>query len=184
MVEFVGDSLIDPHLYSEEWRKILRSSTGKNLRKKLWDNLPNKLLRALKDEWPSIWWSQEYVVPGGVNNQKWDVGGVIQETRVCVAVELELDRPTAVRNVNKTWMATVHTKQATRLIQIFSPLFDGPWLQRFDEAKFIGHQAQADQSISLSYLAVRLETWPLHDQTLVAKLVQDIKKVLQIQNGL
>jgi hypothetical protein len=177
----MGQSL---DIYSEEGRRFLRSGDGKDLREDLWDNLPYKLLDALKEEWPSVRWGREYVVPGGVNTQQWDIGGMIPETRVCVAVEGELARPTAVRNVNKTWMAADRIKQATRLIQIFSPLFAGPWLQRFDEANFIGHKAQADQSISLSYLSVRLETWPLHDKTIVAKLVQDINKVLQIQDEL
>lgn len=170
-------------VHSKKWKTQMIRGTkgGAELLSVLWDGLTDKLLLALKEEWPAVLdWHGEYDVPGGYKGQQWDIGGLVATSGVYVVIEEEVGRPTAVRNVNKTWMACDKTKQSTRLVQVFSPLFhDTSWIQRFDEAAFIGRKAQVETDTTLSYLPIQLELWPLYDQTLVPRLIGQIKTILQ-----
>ena len=95
-------------------------------------------------------------------------------------IELEKDRTTCVRNVNKVWMAIDPAPTEIVLIQIFSPVFDENTTKKQGaaEAKFIGSKTAVDTGGHLAYVPMQLKHWPSEDLTLVRELVDSIRPLL------
>ena len=164
----------------KEENRSKRKERGEEINQK-WGQLEQKLLAALEQNVGAYKWVKEGPVPGGTGYL--DIRGRAPVSGRWVGIELEKDRTTCVRNVNKVWMAIDRAPKDFVLIQIFSPVFDENTKnttkkQGAAEAKFTGSKAAVDTGGHLAYVPMQLKHWPSEDSTLVRELVDSIRPLL------
>lgn len=160
------DGTIDPEqsqrfenfMARQEKRRANRRQRTNEIASK-WGQLPDDLLRELEESLPNYAWRTEGLF-SQTRMQKVDILGVPTQQGRAIAIELERDRSTCVRNIIKIWMQMDQQSRNFQLIQVFSPVYLNEKKTWREEAEFVGARAAHDTAGKLSYESIQMPIWP------------------------